>query len=262
MALNFDMDDAPTFHELVRDARHNLMKGREMATCWSELADQHAFFKDIAKEGHARGASLGAVLAAVQGICQVVERVELSHSEVEGSSPACTAAFSSPARRLSGDLWPDSRLEEARALARVVGAYCSLYCSTPIPRHAQWVSSLKPVFRESTNGASTAVNDASASRRDDDANASHATPASSTLGRYLTRLRQRVESVAQELPDSELYERSGSVAEEELKELVLCCIAAGRRVIRSTALSHADARLVREMVMALQDFVGSSTLEW
>ncbi|KAG5492217.1 hypothetical protein GH5_01127 [Leishmania sp. Ghana 2012 LV757] len=255
MALDFDVDDAPTFDELVRDARHGVMQNREMAACWLELADQHTFFKDIAKEGRARGESLGAVLAAMQGICQAVQRVELSNSEVEAPSPACTAAFSSPARRSSGGSWPDSQLKETWALAQVVRAYLGLYCSTPIPTRAQWASSLQPLFPESTN-------EAIASRWTVDAGAVHPTPALSTLGRYLTQLRQTVGRVTQELPDSDSDEKDGSFAAEELKELVLCCIAVGRRVARSTTLPHLDARLVREMVTALQDFVGSSTLEW
>ncbi|CAG9582694.1 conserved hypothetical protein [Leishmania major strain Friedlin] len=262
MALDFDVDDAPTFPELVRDARLDVMKGRTMTACWVELADQHTVFRDIAKEGRTRGEILGAVLAAVQGICQALQRVELSNPEVRAPSPACTALFSSPAQGAVGDTRPGRWLEEAQTLAQVSRAYVSLYCSTPIPTCAQWVRSLQPVFPQPLNAVSTAANGASASRFDDDAGAVPATPASSTLCRYLTKLRQSVDDVAQELPDSEVDGKDGSFAEEKLKELVVCCMTVGRRVARPTMLPPLDAILVREMVKVLQDFVGNSTLEW
>ncbi|CBZ30890.1 conserved hypothetical protein [Leishmania mexicana MHOM/GT/2001/U1103] len=262
MALDFDVDDTPTFPELVRDARLDVMKGRAMKACWSELADQHTFFSDIAKEGRTRGETLGTVLVTVQGICQALQRVELSNSEVGAPSPACTAPFSPPAQGAVGDTWPGSRLEEAQTLAQVARAYVCLYCSTPIPTCAQWVSSLQPLFPQSPNAASTAVNGAGASRFDDDAGAVPATPTSSTLCRYLTKLRQTVDDVAQELPGGEVDGTDGGFAEEKLKELVVCCMTVGRRVARPTMLPPLDALVVREMVKVLQDFVGSSTLEW
>ncbi|AYU83144.1 hypothetical protein, conserved [Leishmania donovani] len=262
MALDFDVDDAPTFPELVRDARLDVTKGRAMTACWSELTDQHTFFRDVAKEGRTRGETLGAVLAAVQGICQALQRVELSNSEARAPSPACTALFSSPAQGAVGGTRPGSRLEEVQTFAQVARAYVSLYCSTPIPTCAQWMSSLQPVFPQPPNAASTAVNGASASRFDGDAGAVPATPASSTLCRYLTKLRQSVDDVTQELPESEVDGKDGGFAEEKLKELVVCCMTVGRRVTRPTMLPPLDALLVREMVKVLQDFVENSTLEW
>ncbi|CAJ1036761.1 hypothetical protein Q4I30_007556 [Leishmania utingensis] len=262
MTLDFDVDDAPTFPELVRDARCDVMKGRAMSACWSELADQHTFFKDIAKEGRTRAETFAAVLTAVQGICQAVQRVDLFNSEVEVPSLACTSSFSSPAQGAAGGTWPGSRLEEAQTLAQVARAYLNLYCSTPIPTRAEWVSSLQFLFPQSLNAVSTEANGASAPCPDGDVDAVLTTPTSSTLGRYLTKLRQRVDGVLKELPESEVDGNDGSFVEDELRELLLCCMTVGRRVARATTLPSSDAGLTREMVKALRDFVGSSTLEW
>ncbi|GET92857.1 hypothetical protein, conserved [Leishmania tarentolae] len=262
MGLDFDLDDSPTFPELVCDARLNVMKGRTMTACWSELADQHAFFKDIAKEGRIRGETLGSVLAAVQGICQAVQHFELSNSEVGKPSPACTTPFPLPAQGAVEDAWPGSRLEEAETLSQVARAYLRLYCSTPIPTPSQWASTMQPLFPQSPKTVRTAANSTIASRFDGDASAVPATPASSTVCRYLTKLRQTVDDVTQELPDSELSENDGSFTEEKLKELVVCCMMVGRRLARPTMLPPLDALLVRKMVKVLQDFVGGSTLEW
>ncbi|KAK7201264.1 hypothetical protein NESM_000188200 [Novymonas esmeraldas] len=249
MALDLDVDDGPSFAELVRDARRDVMKGRAMAACWSELADQHTFFKDIAKEGRARGEALAAVLAAVQGICQAVWCAERAH-EVHSTAAHPSGAGPSPTDMIGGGVSDGTPLGETQTLSLVASAYVSLYASTPVPTRAQWVSALQPPSRCSITSETTAP-------------ATHGpSPCPSAVGRYLAKLRESVDDVARMVSHSDTEAEDGSFAEDELKELVRCCMSAGRRAARPGVLPAADARLVREMVKTLQDFVGSSTLEW
>ncbi|KAG5492760.1 hypothetical protein JKF63_01340 [Porcisia hertigi] len=264
MGLNLDGDDAPSFSELVRDFRRTIMKNRTMTECWRDLADQHTFFKDIAKEGRTRGETVGAVLSAMQGISQAVQLFELSNSEAGTPSRAPTDPSFPSGKKSVGGACSGSRSEEAQTLVHVARAYLSLYSSTPIPTRAQWLSSLRPLFTQCLIDVHTPVIGASPSRcAEEEGTILSTPPAASVLSHYLTKLRQRVDYVAQELSSREGDDDDdGSFAEEELKELVQCCLVVGRRVARPTTLPSFDTRLVREMVKTLQNFMGSSTLEW
>lgn len=277
MALDFDVDDAPSFAELVRGARRDVMKGRAMAACWSELADQHAFFKDIAMEGHKRGEVLGAVLAALQGICAAVRRVEEAAAAAT-ASPTTSASASQPQlpRAEPCVAGPITPRDEAQLLTGVAQSYMCLYATTPVPTRVQWLVALQPLLSASSatensdcqhrdSAAScSAISGARSAAEEEMGGGARSSPPSapSTLGRYLAKLRQRVQEVAGEVRDAEVEGEDGSFAEEELKELVRCCMAAGRRAARPSVLPAAEARQVREMVKVLQDYVGSATLEW
>lgn len=276
MALDLDVDDGPSFHELVQSGRNDVLKGRSMAQCWADLADQHPFFKDIAKEGRLRGTTLGTVLAAVEGISRVVRRTDaLSASQAaapltaaiaspSGPSPLTTPEASLPKSSNTGDATADvadGEVHNAETLVRVADAYVRLYSSTPVPTRVQWLESL----RTATSSVSTSAGVANTTT---DNNSSSSNPvtssaASSATGRYVSKLQATLDSVALELASNDDAEgEDGGFAEEELKECVRCCMAAGRRAARHASLSKAEGRAVREMVKALQDYVGSSTLEW
>lgn len=274
MALDLDVDDGPSFQDLVQSGRRDVLKGRVMEQCWSELADQHPFFKDIAKEGRLRGETLGTVLAAVAGLSRAIRRVEALTTASAARGGGDTPVLSPSPPSLESDTMhtndaaaaaaasPQDDHVNAEMLVRVADAYSSLYSTTPVPTRLQWLTVLEPA--SAARGAVAAVvADA------EDANMTAAVSSSSPVGRYLGKLRRTVQEVAGETTgngeddgDDGSGAEDGSFAEEELRELLRCCMVAGRRAARYAGLAKAEAKMVREMVKALQDFVGSATLEW
>ncbi|KPA86390.1 hypothetical protein ABB37_00574 [Leptomonas pyrrhocoris] len=284
MALDFDVDDGPSFDDLVRSKRDDVLKGRMMSQCWTDLADQHLFFKDIAKEGRLRGESVGVVLAAVEGISRVIMRTELVNTPqgtaLENTATAATASSTLPPANTASAANADNELHHAEVLVRVADAYLCLYSSTPVPTRAQWHHSLLPAVQGTVVSTDDAAN-IGAGSISMQASASLPTPisthtsapslspsssSSSVVGRYLSKLRGTLQTVTQQLANPNKGDDSGgedgSFAEEELKELVRCCVASGRRAARHPALSKTEGKAVREMVKVLQDYAGSSTLEW
>ncbi|KPI85263.1 hypothetical protein ABL78_5680 [Leptomonas seymouri] len=269
MALDFDVDSGPSFQDHVQSGRDSVLKGRTVSQCWHDLEDQHPFFKDIAKEGRLRGESLGVALAAIEGISCAIKRTNLASAfedaTVEERATAPTSSSAPPPAAAAAD----SELHYAEVLARVVDAYLRLCGSTPVPTRAQWLHYLQaalagvaPIDAEDGNRPASGFSPTS----------THApsltlSSSMSTIGRYLGKLQTTLQTVAQELANSNNSTRcaeceDGSFAEKELKELMRCCIASGRQAARHTALSKTEGGAVRKMVKTLQDYEGSSTLEW
>lgn len=272
MTLDFDVDDEPSFQQLVQSGREDVLKGRTMAQCWADLADQHVFFKDIAREGRLRGENLGVVLAAAEGISRVVQRTEQANMPpgVTAEKALTSSSFPSSNANATPGTVPaeDDELCNANVLVRVTSAFLCLYSSTPVPTRAQWLRSMRAATAELA-AATTDVADDRNADASSPAATSNITCASSTVGRFVRKLHMSLQSMAQERnggrdggDDEDAEGEDGSFAEEQFKELMRCCIVAGRRAARHSVLSKSEAKAVREMVKALQDFMGSSTLKW
>lgn len=272
MALDLDVDDGPSFEELVQAGRHDILKGRTVEQCWTNLSDQHPFFKDIAEEGRRRGTALGVVLAGIEGISRAVKRAEV----INAAQAAALTSPPSPARPPNGVTTNaasavGNEVDNAEALVRVADAYLRLYSTTPVPTRTQWLDALRPATTRPATSTDTVDTNTSASTPSTAGKTTAAAcpsllpPSSSNVGRYLGKLQATLEATAQELSalsNNTAAEEDGKFAEEQLNECARCCVAAVRRVSRYTVLTKAEGKAVREMVKALQDYVGSSTLEW
>lgn len=248
MALNLDVDEVESFSNMMRGAHADIMRGRTMEESWQDIKDQNPTFKEIVKEAQTRGDLFASILMAALGISRVVcslARISAPTPVEKSDATNATAASVKKGQvSSSSSLSLMCSLDEAALLCTVVESYICLYSATPVPTKALWMTQLQQVMQQ---------------HHETVALGQQGKASSSPVDQYFLQLRCRCGDTAiEELPTADVED--GSNVEEDLRALLRCCVALGRRATRQVTGAQLDS--TREMMKVITDYLGSTTLEW